>query len=203
MSKSLLLFLIVIICSCKKENNNKCRYTLDDLLQNFDTSLLVQAAYKDYGVYEVTDVGSNIGVKGIYKFDKNKTLRFYAFLLSDSNDYIFSRSFDTAGNIIGKTGKEVVQWYFRKLSGDSVKVTFFLFGLHQNYNNVQVKLAQSSKDIKLVKSPIFSNILGGSIICSKLELNTDWLFITGKNDDECLNLKKTFLDSAAVLAEFR
>jgi hypothetical protein len=199
------IIIAILFYSCvSKMKKEPCIYTRDKLLKNFNNALLDSENYPNDSLLEVWDKGSSNDVRGIYKFNSAGILRFYAFLLSDSNEYNFSRTYDTTGNIVEKTGNDVVQWYFRKLQGDSIKLTFYLFGLDQSYSDLQLKLASDDlKEIKVFQSPIFSNILAGSIICDRASLDTEWIYLTGKRHNKCLNTDEKFADSAEVPAEVK
>jgi hypothetical protein len=199
------LIIAILFCSCvSKKKNEPCIYTRENLLKNFDNALLNSQNFPNDSLLEVWDKGSNNDVRGLYKFNTSGILRFYAFLLSDSNEYNFSRTYDTSGNIIEKTGNDVVQWYFRKLPGDSIKLTFFLFGLDQTYSDLQLKLASDDlKEIKVFPSPIFSNMLAGSIICDRGNLNSDFIYLTGNRHNKCLNTDEKFADSVEVPTEVK
>ena len=198
-----ILGIMFMLYSCgSNEGVNNCRYNRDKLLTEIDTALLDKRDYPDEQFYEVLDKGSNIGARGIYKFDKDETLRFYAFLLSDSNDYIFSREYDSLGTLIDSTGREVVQWYFRKISSDSVKITFYLYGINQTYDDINLGFGTATRtNIDLFKSPIFSNILGGSFTSVIDKEENRKIFITGKRFNTCSGEKYSFTDSTEVPSE--
>jgi hypothetical protein len=94
------LISLILIFSCReKQKNTQCLYTRDAISKAFDTSLLEKRNYSKDSLFEVLDIGADGGTRGIYKFDEKNRLGFYAFLLSDSNNYNFSRTYDTLGNI--------------------------------------------------------------------------------------------------------
>ncbi len=155
--------------------------------------------FRKEGLIEVSDKKSNIGAKGIYKFDLDQRLRFYAFLLSDSNDYVFSREYDVDGRIVNKTGGDVVQWYFRKLSEDSMKVTFYLYSLDERYDSIDLSYEkQTLKNIVLYTSPIYSNIVGTSVTLPNLNKQNGIIYIKGKKENKCIPRESTFVDSSSV-----
>ncbi len=194
--------IIFYSCDSKNEIKNNCRYSSGRLIEDFDSALIEVKSFPNGRVYEILDKGSNIGAKGIYKFDEIGRLRFYAFLLSDSNDYTFSRQYDSLGRTIRVTGGEVVQCYFRKISTDSLKITFFLYGLSQKYADINLQYGTTYKtEVELFKSPIFSNILGGSIMTELSKERGKIIYIMGKRLDICSASEYYFRDSVNVPSE--
>jgi len=152
---SFLFLALSLICACSlRQEKVHCRYTSTDLLRTHDSSLFEKKYYQQENLIEFLDLGSRDGVKGIYKFDENKVLRFYAFLLSDSSDYVFSRSYDDEGHVVERSGREVIQWYFRKLPNESIKITFYMFCLRQCYKDALCTLVR-----KIFKIAFYKQVL--------------------------------------------
>lgn len=196
------ILVLSILLSCtsgEAEKFSTCRYTSSNLLAENDTSLLEIKQYKDDNLLEILDKGSDIGARGIYKFDNNKTLRFYAFLISDSNDYVWSRTYDTLGSIIENTGGSILLWYFNKPYADSIGVTAFLSTLGQKYQNIKFSLDRKKWQQPLVfKSPIFSNVIGCKFIINA-QINYSHLFIRGDVIENCAKeMPNYFIDSIVI-----
>lgn len=173
-----------------------CIYNSDKLFSEYTEKTLDTTYYEDGEFLEVIDKGSDIGSRGIYKFDKNKKLRFYAFLLNTQNEYDFSRVYDSTGCLVEQSGSEVVQWYLRPQK-DSIKITFYLFGLKKTYSDVSV-FSKSIGEIpvKLFKSPIFSNLQVGSFMVSN-RVNEKFN-IKGKMFEKCTERLDFFKDSVFI-----
>lgn len=170
---------------------------MSEYQKSFDTTIYNKKGNFGEKGYEVIDKGSDIGVKGFYKFDKNQNLIFYAFLLSDSNEYNFSIEYDKFGSEIKTTGNEVIQWYFRKVNSDSIRATFFLYTINRKYQNIKV-IADRTHKVDLVESPIFSNIIGGAFYFRLKDITREKIYIEGQRINVCNQSKIEFKDSAFI-----
>lgn len=183
-----ILLLALFSCSEKKGDKNCC-YKLDDLLKKYDTSKVKILNYDK--MTEVLDNGNVIGEKGIYKFDENKTLRFYGYLIDTSNNYYFGIEYDSTGNVVNFPKSNIVRWFIQSKGADSVKVAFLLYGIRYSYRNIKVHMNNRSISIQLFESKRFSNLLAGEVILEK----TGAIYITGDFKDECNGIQKSFEDS--------
>lgn len=153
---------IILIDSCLPANRQRdCSYTLHELEKNWDSTKLMRIDYQDYGLTEVFDKPNLFGERGYYKFDENNTLRLYAFLRDSTNGYTFSIEYDSLGHEYKTTGTEVVHWYFRKLTGDSLAITFYVCSINRRYENVVLTYGSSNvSNLELLKHNYFSNLYG-------------------------------------------
>jgi hypothetical protein len=200
----ILIFVMICMVSCNTNDNKKtsCAYTLADINKIFDSSMMERVDYKKDSVKEVLDRGSNFGERGIYKFDENDILRVYAFLINDRREYDFSIHFDSLGNEIRRTGTEVVQWYFRKLKGDSLAVTFFLSTINRSYENLSIEYGgKRIENIQLRKSKTFSNLIGSTNDVKAPSTRKDTVYLYGIREDACSRQKRTFKDFVLVPKE--
>jgi len=185
-----ILILLSALFSCLGQKGDKnCCYKLDDLLKKYDTSKVKILSYDK--MTEVLDNGNVIGEKGMYKFDENKILRFYGYLIDSSNNYYFGVEYDSAGKMVSFPKSNIVRWFIQNKDADSVKVAFLLYDVGYSYRNIKIHNNNRSINIQLFESKHFSNLLAGEVILEK----TGVIYITGDLKDECNGIQKSFKDS--------
>jgi hypothetical protein len=148
---------------------------------------------------DVLDIGDSTGEKELYQFDKNKMLRFYAFVIDDSNGYDYSIRYDSLGNIVNKTGPEIVRWYLFNHGNDSLTISFLLNAIHYSYGKVSLTLGNDSfKNVLLFKS-VYSNLIGHDLRVKNFIPNDDsnkkMLYISGIKVNRCTLDTSIFKDS--------
>lgn len=202
---SQIVALIFLLGSCKeKENYNKgCTYTFSRLNNYLDSSKLISVDYGKDEIKEVLDKGNNLGQRGLYKFDKNNILRFYGFLINTKNECDYCIEYDSLGRVANKTGTEVVQWYFRKLRGDSLAITFLLYTVNQSYSDLRIEYGlKRFNNIELQESETFSNLIGSTLdVEIQRNSGSDTVYIYGKKVDLCTSKDKAFKDFILVPKE--
>ena len=189
-------------CNSKENEVKNCSYTVADLYRDYDSLSFEKVKFERKGNTDFLDKGS-MGKRSIYTFDNNNVLRFYAFLISDSNEYNFSIRYDSLGNEIKRIGPEVVHWFFRKLGKDTVSVTFFLNAINHVYNGLRIEYGTKKyNDIQLQKSEVFSNIIGSTIdiVMPKSSL-IDTVYIYGLKKDACSGKEIDFKDFVLIPSE--
>ena len=89
-SHLIFLFTLLILISCNSKtkviNSAKNFIKYDSLFKLIDTTNLEIIRNTDSAEIEVLDKKISNGERGILRFDKNRNLRFYAFLKNDYND---------------------------------------------------------------------------------------------------------------------
>jgi hypothetical protein len=194
-----IIFCLVLSCNLKKDKKENCSYSIDHLLKDFDSSQFERIPFEEK--IDFIEKKSSLGERGIYTFDKNNILRFYGFLINSNNEYDFSIQYDSLGNEISRTGRDVVQWYFRKLENDSLKVTFLLYSANYSFSNISLQLKNKSiNNIKLFKSPLFSNLIGNSIVLPLVQ-GKDTVFISGQKVNLCTGKSQRFEDFVLIPKE--
>jgi len=195
----------VILLSCNLNNSPKeiCTYKLNSYITNFDTSRFTKTEYDSPKITEIMDKPDIVKERGFYKFDQNNTLRFYAFLLNNKNEYNFSIEYDSLGNEINKSGTEVVHWYFRRLTNDNLRITFLLYSIHHIYKNVLIKYGTNHfNNIELQKSEAFSNIIGNTLELKISKANkSDTIYILGEKEYSCSHKIHIFTDFVLIPKE--
>jgi len=175
---------------------------ISDIDKIFDSSKMVRIDYREDEMKEVSDKVNIFGQRGIYKFDNSNVLKFYAFLLNEGNEYDFSIQYDSLGNETSNTGTEVVYWYFRKLRGDTLAVTFLLYTVNRSYRDLHIEYGMKRFDnLQLQKSKTFSNLIGSTIDVEIPDNSKDTVYIYGIREDACLRQSQTFKDFVLVPKE--
>ena len=197
----ILLILFVYSCNRKSDNTN-CAYHVRDFINAYDTSRYKLKVYPDEGMTEIKDNNTSVSERGIYKFDEKNILRFYGFLINDNNGYNFGVDYDSSGNEIKRVGSEVIQWYFRKINTDTIRVTFLLFGLRNHYEQVTIQYPNGeTEQVELIRSERFSNLLGNSLDFSKKQIVNDLpIYIKGYRINDCTQSRTAFKDSVHIPA---
>ena len=166
------------------------------LFKNFDSSKLEKVEYPNEGLIEITDKMNKRGERGIFKFDKNKVLRLYAFLINKNLDAIFTIEYDSLGNQITSTGSDVVQWYIRPLNEDTISLTFLLCRLNYSYDKIIVEAKKYKKNTPLFESA-FAGLVGSTInIPTK---GVEKIYVSGLKQNKCSKEIKSFKDSTYML----
>jgi hypothetical protein len=130
------------------------------MLMDYD-SLLVKVNNKS-DTLEVTDkIGwnTNFFSKGIYRFDQNKTLRFYGFYINDST-YKYSEEYDNLGNLINYEGNTLLEYRIIKGNNDSVIFNGFISSFRKHYSGIDIIInSEDTFHIELLyKSNLYSNV---------------------------------------------
>lgn len=153
--------LLIVSCHQKKGLKNNCSYLLTDLLKRNDSTKFTFTKSRTLDWLDVTEIVDSVGgEENLYQFDRNKILRFYAFIVDTTNAYKFSVKYDSLGNFVSKTGRDILTLHLKKNGKDSLDITFFLYGVHYQYRNVNLVIGVDSfKNVEIFKS-IFSNLVG-------------------------------------------
>lgn len=201
MKKAIKALFILVLYSCnERSDNSNCAYHVQDFIRSHDTSQYNLKVYPGEGMTEIKDTNTSVTERGIYKFDEKNILRFYGFLINENNGYHFGVDYDPSGKEIKRVGSEVIQWYFRKISTDTIRVTFLLFGLHNHYDQIVVRYPNGANEqVELMRSDRFSNLLGNSLDFAKLQLNAGRsIYIQGDRINECTQSRTAFKDSVQI-----
>ncbi len=201
MKNTIKVLLILFVCSCnQKHDNTNCAYQVRDFINVYDTSRYKIKVYFDEGMTEIKDRNTTVIERGIYKFDEKNILRFYGFLINETNGYHFGVDYDSLGNETERVGSEVVQWYFRKINDDTVRVTFLLFGLNNHYEQLTMQYPNGKiEQLELIKSERFSNLIGSSLDFAKRQNGAGLsLYIKGYRINDCTQTKTAFKDSVQI-----
>ena len=84
-------------------------------IKKYDSTKYTRIDYETPKMTEIFDSNS-FQEKGHYKFDEYNRLRFYAFLVDDSNGYYFSINYDTLGRMDLKNNYTVQERFHTHLS---------------------------------------------------------------------------------------
>ena len=191
------LFLVFVSCSKIKSEKHRCIYLFDELVFN-DTNRLIMEKSHTPNFQDLLERDDSSKEKSLYQFDSNRRLRFYAFLYNDS-DYSFSIKYDSLGNIIKKTGGDVVKWVAEKQGTDSLHVAFLLYSIGISYGKINMTVNNDTfKNITLFKSRIFSNLVGGTIRAPSRDIIGKNIKITGLKRINCTSVYAHFNDSVII-----
>jgi hypothetical protein len=170
MGKKILFTYCMLLCalaltSCVEySKREKCSYTIHSLFASHDSSLFEVNIYE--GVTEVIDQHNDANERGIYKFDENGVLRFYAYLIDSLNNFFFSINYDSSGRQMGQLSSPVVRWFVSKADTESVSVMFLLYQVNHSYGEVRV-IGNNVKQVSLYKADKSSNLIGATITIQK------------------------------------
>jgi hypothetical protein len=190
------LFCPLTFCNSGK-NKNICSYKIDTLFKNYDSSKFIIKRYDN--LVEVLDSVPQAEEKGIYKFDKNGVLRFYAYLLNENNDYYFGIEYDSLGREINKPKSTVVRCLVSKFGSDSLKLSFLLYKINNSYGDIQLEGSNFLKKVSLFESKHLSNLIGADLIIPIPPNKT--VYITGAMRNNCLFEATNFKDSVILPKE--
>ncbi len=185
--------IFIFSCSDNSTEKNK-RYTISDFFKKYDSSKFRTKEYE--GWKEILDTVNITGERGLYKFDKNGTLRFYGYLLNENNDYFFGVEYDSLGNMIKAPKSNVIRWFVSKIGEDSLKLSFLLYGINYSYGKVKIEDSNYLIKVPLFESKYFSNILAGDIIIKKPKKKI--VYITGVMNNHWQNKVSNFKDSVII-----
>lgn len=198
-------YIYIIICiffSCinKEKQKRNCAYTINDFYNNVDTTMMIKRKFEKESVTEFVDKKNKINQGGIYKFDENNILRSYAFLIDTTNKALYAIEYDSFGNEISKTGSDVIQWYFRRMGGDSLAITFLLYSINYSYDSVQLQYGDLFlNNIEMYKSPNFSNLLVRTVDVALIKNKAmNKISLIGIKENSCTSKSSFFSDSTFI-----
>lgn len=196
MKNSISFLICVILFSClrKVEKVNNCFYSIDQMFKKYDSSKLEITKYDS--LTEVRDSDNITGEKGLYKFDENRVLRFYGFLLDKENNYHYGVEFDSLGNPLNTPKSNVVRWYINKMDNHRIRISFLLFDIKKRYGDVTLDISENIIKIPLFESKYFSNIIVGETIV--ILPQNKLVSLSGKMQDKCSNEIKIFTDTLLI-----
>jgi hypothetical protein len=166
MNKFFIALFFISLNSCQHETSRKdsCSFFATDLFKIYGRAKFQITKSRTEGWTDATENLPKLKKGGLFQFDRNQMLRFYAFLVNDSNEYSFSLAYDSLGNIVNRTGGDVVNWVIDKHDADSLDITFLLYSIHFSYGRSKLVIDRDTfANIRLFKSANFSNLIGGSI----------------------------------------
>ncbi|HSZ34494.1 MAG TPA: hypothetical protein VK772_14360 [Puia sp.] len=205
LKKYLILFSLYYSISCNQSfsKNPTCIVLEENILKKYDSSKFKITNSRTAGWSDVIENPLVPDKKCLYEFDENKRLRFFAYLINDS-DYIFSYKYDSLGNIIGKTGDEVVKWFSSKPSVDSLQISFLLFSLNFSYiRNTLIVNNDTFSNVKLYKSRYYTNLIGGSATTViKRSEHKGFVYLTGERLNKCSRDTTFYADSISLESAF-
>jgi hypothetical protein len=177
-----------------KPRKSSCHYNLNQLLIS-DTPKVIITYQND----TLTEVRDRINEKsgGIYTFDKNKNLRYYAFMI-DSLQYQYSEEYDIDGNVINRIGKPLVMHQLQKEKNDTVSFVISLFSLNKKYGGIQVV---SNRGDTIEPGFLYKNKFYSNLKCFFLKLpvakdiNNLMLYTNVNLINTCSNLDESFSDT--------
>jgi hypothetical protein len=143
--------------SCKEKTNENCHYTLEQLIND---STSVKFTYQNDTLTEIRDIGKDSSTYGLYLFDKDKNLRFYAFFVDSKEQYRYSEQYDSIGNLVKKEGSPLVEYRLFKGQKDTVIFDASLFSLNKKYEKIEIisNNLDTINPIYLYKSNFYSNV---------------------------------------------
>ncbi len=199
------VFSLYYLISCNQTVSKKpnCIILEGNILKKYDSSKFKMSNSHTPGWIDVIENPSSPDKQCLYQFDENKRLRFFASLINDT-DYLFSYKYDTLGNIINKTGDEVVKWFSSKPTADSLQISFLLFSLNFSYRRVTLIIDKDTfRNIKLYKSKYYENLIGGSatVLIKKGE-QSGFTFVTGEKINRCTKDTTFYTDSISLESAF-
>jgi hypothetical protein len=130
------LGIILLFClnCCKETTDEKCLYTLHELLLN-DTPK-VKIVYSDDSIIVVEDEIKKVNdSKGVYVFTKSGALAHYRFMHNDSL-YRFSETYDYDEQINDFEGVPLLQYDLSNRITDSIGITISVFALNKQYEEI-------------------------------------------------------------------
>jgi hypothetical protein len=203
--KYLLLFSLYYSISCNHSISKKptCIVLEENILKKYDSTKFKISNSHTPGWTDVIENPLSRDKKCLYQFDKNKRLRFFAYLINDS-DYLFSYKYDSLGNIVNKTGDEVVKWFSSKPVADSLEITFLLYSLNFSYRRVTLIIGNDTfGNIVLYKNRYYTNLIGGSAtVLIKTGVNKEFAYVTGEKLNKCSRDTTFYTDSISLESAF-
>lgn len=188
--------LIYVSCNNNDLENVKCDYNFQ-MLMNYDSLLVKLSSNND--TFDVEDkIGDNDKYsKGIYRFDENKRLRFYAFYIDDYF-YKYSEEYNENGELIHHEGNTLLEYRLVKGINDSVIFNGFISSLKKEYKSIEVYL--NNKDTLIIKylykSDLYSNV---KCFSYKYKVDNDLNIITKMSfQSNCSNKNYTLFDTTFI-----
>ena len=196
---AILITLLACNSNSKAPTPANCFIRYDSLFKIIDTSSLEIIRGTDSAAIEVLDTMAKDSSRGILRFDANNNLRLYAFILNGDNHVSFTLKCDSLGNCIRLTKSEVVQWRFYTRKEPAIRFTFLLCALDRNYGDITIESGKFKKEnIPLFESS-YTKLICANVTINKSDLDsTNKIFLTGRWQDKCSKLEKTFADSVMV-----
>ncbi|MBS1948305.1 MAG: hypothetical protein JST47_11105 [Bacteroidetes bacterium] len=191
-------------CNSNKSSEISCEYDMKTLFNSYDSSKFFVTKSQNQNWIDVIDKDNlHNADKGVYTFDEMGHLRFYAFVIDSENGYNFSIRYDSLGNIVKKTGREVVRWYMSRVYNDSITISFLLYSVHFKYGKIKLIIGNDSvQKVQLYESS-FPNLIEGiakipSIILESKDSLKRTAFISGMKLNICTNDTTVFKDSEYI-----
>ena len=201
MKKLFLLFALFFSsmgCGKIKSEKNKCIYYFDEMVF-MDRSKITIEKSRTPDFQEVLEENDSSKETSLYQFDANGRLRFYAFIYNDSDEYSFSIKYDSLGNVIKKTGGDVVKWTADKKGTDSIDLVFLLYSIGISYGKITMTIGNDTfKNITLFKSRKFSSLVGGTIRVPLRTIIGNNVNLIGLKRDDCTNVYTNFKNSVSL-----
>jgi hypothetical protein len=184
-------------CNTKTNKLGNCAYNFNTFQKNFNNSRY-DKRITDENWIEVMDKDNDFGEKGLYQYDENLRLRRYAFLLDSTNEAYYIVQYDSLGNEIERPKSEVVRWYIRSESKDSLRLAFYLNAIQHQYKNIQIQYSDTTVSItKLEDSERFTNLIGARFLLPKLQKGAK-VVLTGLKINTCTNIQQKFNDFVII-----
>lgn len=197
-------FSVLVSCISKTKalTATNCFVKYDSLFRDIDTSELEIIRNTDSAAIEVLDKQTKSGERGLFRFDENDNLRFYAFLNNEHNETNFYIEYDSTGKKMRSTTQEVVQWTFFKRKDSTLRFEFYLCALDYNFGEIQIKAGKyKSEEITLFETS-FVKLIGADVRFNFSNLDSSQkIYITGRKQDKCSKSFSEFTDSTTVPAD--
>ena len=205
-----LYLLIFIFCatSCSSPKTpvieKRCLVNFDSLMLIIDSSQVEIYEFSSYDSVEVSDTSvksghEELGGQGsVFHFDSTGKLGLYAFMHKWPYSG-FEILYDSTGTRKRLQENEVVQWIFYTTKDPTVKFTFLLCALDRNYGDIKIESGKFKKeDITLLESA-YSKIICATVSINSTDLDkTNKIYISGRWQDKCSGLEKSFVDSTVA-----
>ena len=189
------LFISLILISCNNQEKQNCQYKLSTLISN--DSPKVKISFQNDTLVEVRDIVKDSSTYGLYTFDYNHNLRFYAFMII-GNKYRYSEEFDSNGNLIKKEGNPFLEYKVFKGVKDTLIFEISLYAFRKKYEDIEI---MTNKLDTITPQYLFKSNLYTNIKCFSFKLPfknriKDLIFyVEGVVIDECKNERQIYKDT--------
>ena len=150
--------LIVIISACISKRSNKCISTYDSISK--EKNKFHPPIKEKNGEVLLEDIGiENANIRGEYKFDRFKKLKYYKFYTNENN-YSYAVYFNNNGGIDSAEGNPILISNVDEIHKDSIVYNFYISTLGNEIKKFSIILNSSEWiTLKGQNDSVFSNVM--------------------------------------------
>jgi hypothetical protein len=190
-------FLIVFLFAACKYAKPDCEIIANELLKNDHDKVHMVLSERNRILGIADNRYDNKG--GAYYFYENGKLKSYKFFQTDSA-YNYAEEYDENGLLTRVIGKPLIDTRIREVNIDSALITYCLFSLHKEYQNVKVSASNAlNSTIDLKNDTFYSNVKIGSFGMNTKGLRDFKIYFSCEYNNKCTPKSGTIADTLSFV----